>query len=103
MTQMLAEKTCTPCQGGIPPLGHEEAEKLHAQAHEWKLLDDDHRIEQCGPGSHERRRLVACVVGMGRAGGRARRSRQRDPGRDAAEEAAAVAVKTAVGAGLDSA
>jgi 4a-hydroxytetrahydrobiopterin dehydratase len=26
MTSVLAEKTCTPCRGGVPPLTIEEAE-----------------------------------------------------------------------------
>ena len=42
----LAQKTCTPCRGGIPPLTPEEAKRLHAQAPEWRLLDDSHRIER---------------------------------------------------------
>lgn len=42
----LVEKTCTPCRGGIPPLTREEAEALQAQAPEWVLLDDAHRIER---------------------------------------------------------
>jgi 4a-hydroxytetrahydrobiopterin dehydratase len=46
MTEMLAEKTCTPCRGGIPPLTREEAESFHAQAPDWTLLDDAHRIER---------------------------------------------------------
>jgi hypothetical protein len=28
MTETLAEKTCTPCRGGIPPLTREEAERF---------------------------------------------------------------------------
>jgi 4a-hydroxytetrahydrobiopterin dehydratase len=43
---MLAEKSCTPCRGGIPPLTAEEAERLRAQAPEWSLLDDATRIER---------------------------------------------------------
>jgi 4a-hydroxytetrahydrobiopterin dehydratase len=46
MVQALAEKTCVPCQGGIPPLGHDDAERLHDQAREWDLVDGDHRIER---------------------------------------------------------
>ena len=46
MTNVLAEKTCTPCRGGIPPLTREEAGRFHAQARDWKLLDDAHRIER---------------------------------------------------------
>ena len=32
MTEMLAEKTCTPCRGGIPPLTRDQAQRLQAQA-----------------------------------------------------------------------
>ncbi len=46
MTESLADKTCTPCRGGMPPLDREEAERLHSQAPEWSLLDDAHRIER---------------------------------------------------------
>jgi 4a-hydroxytetrahydrobiopterin dehydratase len=46
MSDALAEKTCTPCRGGIPPLTREEAERLHAQVPEWELRDDAHRIER---------------------------------------------------------
>ena len=40
----LAEKTCTPCRGGVPPLTQEEAQRLHGQALEWQLADNAHRI-----------------------------------------------------------
>ena len=40
----LAEKSCTPCRGGIPPLTAAEAEVLHQQAPEWELLDEATRI-----------------------------------------------------------
>lgn len=46
MTAMLAEKTCTPCRGGIPPLTAAEAEAYRAQAPEWTLRDDATRIER---------------------------------------------------------
>ena len=46
MTETLAEKTCTPCRGGIPPLTHEEAERFRAQASDWEFRDDAHRIER---------------------------------------------------------
>ena len=45
MTETLAEKTCTPCRGGIPPLTR-EAQRLQAQAPDWQLADDAHRIER---------------------------------------------------------
>jgi 4a-hydroxytetrahydrobiopterin dehydratase len=42
----LAAKTCTPCRGGVPPLGREEAEAYLEQADGWQLLDDGKRIER---------------------------------------------------------
>ena len=46
MTETLAEKKCTPCRGGIPPLTHEEAERFQSQTPNWELRDDAHRIER---------------------------------------------------------
>jgi 4a-hydroxytetrahydrobiopterin dehydratase len=46
MTETLAEKTCTPCRGGIPPFAREEAERFRAQASDWELRDDAHRLER---------------------------------------------------------
>jgi 4a-hydroxytetrahydrobiopterin dehydratase len=46
VTDALAEKTCTPCRGGIPPLARDEALRLQAQAPDWELRDDAHRIER---------------------------------------------------------
>jgi 4a-hydroxytetrahydrobiopterin dehydratase len=46
MIQTLAEKTCTPCRGGIPPLTRDEAQHLQAQTPDWRLADDAHRIER---------------------------------------------------------
>jgi 4a-hydroxytetrahydrobiopterin dehydratase len=37
MTTHLAEKTCTPCSGGVPPLTAQRAEELRVQAPEWSL------------------------------------------------------------------
>jgi len=42
----LAEKTCTPCRGGVPPLTAQQAEELRGQSPEWALVDDAHRIER---------------------------------------------------------
>ena len=33
----LAEKTCVPCKGGVPPLPREEAERLLLELDGWKL------------------------------------------------------------------
>jgi 4a-hydroxytetrahydrobiopterin dehydratase len=46
MTETLAQKKCTPCRGGVPPLTHEEAERFQSQTPNWDLLDDSHRIER---------------------------------------------------------
>ena len=46
MPVALAEKSCTPCRGGIPPLSEHEAAAYHAQAPEWQLLDEAKRIER---------------------------------------------------------
>ena len=46
MGPALAEKSCTPCRGGIPPLTREEAAAYRQQAPEWELLDDAKRIER---------------------------------------------------------
>jgi 4a-hydroxytetrahydrobiopterin dehydratase len=46
MPDDLAQKHCTPCRGGVPPLDPQEAEALHRQAPDWTLLDDARRIER---------------------------------------------------------
>jgi 4a-hydroxytetrahydrobiopterin dehydratase len=46
MTEALAEKKCTPCRGGVPPLTLAEAERFRSQTPNWELHDDGHRIER---------------------------------------------------------
>jgi len=46
MTETLAEKKCTPCRGGVPPLTQAEAERFQSQTPNWELRDDSHRIER---------------------------------------------------------
>ena len=46
MSEALVSKTCTPCRGGIPPLTREQAQLFHAQAPDWQLLEEAHRIER---------------------------------------------------------
>jgi 4a-hydroxytetrahydrobiopterin dehydratase len=46
MPENLVAKSCTPCRGGIPRLTVAEAEAFLAQAPEWALKDDAHRIER---------------------------------------------------------
>jgi 4a-hydroxytetrahydrobiopterin dehydratase len=46
MASPLAEKSCVPCRGGIPPLSRDEAEQFHEQAPDWALLEHATRIER---------------------------------------------------------
>ena len=46
MASVLAEKACTPCRGGIPPLNRDEAAYFHEQAPDWALVDGATRIER---------------------------------------------------------
>ena len=41
----LAERTCVPCEGGIPPLNKKEAEALMPELDaEWMLIDEAHLL-----------------------------------------------------------
>jgi 4a-hydroxytetrahydrobiopterin dehydratase len=46
VSETLVSKTCTPCRGGIPPLTGAQAQLFHAQAPDWQLLEEAHRIER---------------------------------------------------------
>ena len=46
METTLAQRSCTPCRGGIPPLTRDEAEQLRREAPDWALVDDATRIER---------------------------------------------------------
>jgi 4a-hydroxytetrahydrobiopterin dehydratase len=46
MANELTRKTCTPCQGGIPPLTPPEVEGFRGQTPEWSVEDDSRRIER---------------------------------------------------------
>jgi 4a-hydroxytetrahydrobiopterin dehydratase len=46
MPSALAEKTCTPCRGGIPPLTAEAAAAYRQQTPEWSLVDAAARLER---------------------------------------------------------
>jgi 4a-hydroxytetrahydrobiopterin dehydratase len=46
MPVALAEKSCSPCRGGIPPLTKQQAAAYHAHAPGWALLDEAERIER---------------------------------------------------------
>lgn len=39
----LAEKTCVPCRGGVPPLGSAEIAKLHSELNnDWNVVAEHH-------------------------------------------------------------
>jgi 4a-hydroxytetrahydrobiopterin dehydratase len=42
----LAQKSCIPCQGGIPPLGRDKAQAYLAQTPGWTLDDGATRISR---------------------------------------------------------
>jgi len=42
----LTARSCTPCRGGIPPLGRDAAEKLLAEVPGWTLAGDAAHIER---------------------------------------------------------
>jgi 4a-hydroxytetrahydrobiopterin dehydratase len=42
----LAQKSCTPCRGGVPPLEPEAARRLLAGVPGWKLAEDASRIQR---------------------------------------------------------
>ena len=42
----LTQKTCVPCQGGIPPLNAEEAKAYMDQVSGWELSANSDRIER---------------------------------------------------------
>ena len=41
----LAEKTCVPCRGGIPPLRPDEVMNLLPQAASWEAIDEHTKIQ----------------------------------------------------------
>lgn len=38
----LAELTCVPCRGGVPPLGAEEVQALAVRVPDWSVRDNHH-------------------------------------------------------------
>ena len=46
MSGSLAEKSCTPCRGGVPPLTESQAAAYHSQAPDWTLAGEAKRIER---------------------------------------------------------
>ena len=40
----LADKTCVPCRGGVPPLKGAALEKLRKEVTDWQIVDEHHLI-----------------------------------------------------------
>ena len=38
----LAQKTCVPCKGGVPPLRGTDLQRLADQVPEWKVVEEHH-------------------------------------------------------------
>ena len=45
MNTNLAEKTCVPCRGGIPPLLADEVKKLLPEAADWQAIEEHTKIQ----------------------------------------------------------
>lgn len=46
MTQQLADKTCVPCRGGVPPLRGEQLVALHASIPKWSVVNEHHLMRE---------------------------------------------------------
>jgi 4a-hydroxytetrahydrobiopterin dehydratase len=46
MAEHLADKTCVPCRGGVPPLKGAELEKLRRNVPQWNVVDEHHLHRQ---------------------------------------------------------
>ena len=65
----LTEKRCVPCEGGVPPLGKSEMERLLAQIPGWSLSDKWISKEFQFKNFVEAMKLVNRVAGLAEAEG----------------------------------
>ena len=42
MAEELADKTCVPCRGGVPPLKGKELEAIHKSVPAWSVVNEHH-------------------------------------------------------------
>lgn len=42
MAEALANKTCVPCMGGVPPIEFERSRELLAELRGWSIIDEHH-------------------------------------------------------------
>lgn len=60
----LADRTCEPCRGGIPPMDREMADHYLVQVPGWSIGDDpDHLVRRFGFGDFARAQGFAVRVG----------------------------------------
>ena len=45
MPESLAEKTCTPCQDGVPPLSEPQVREFLSQAADWEAVENHTKIQ----------------------------------------------------------
>ena len=45
MPEQIADKTCVPCRGGVPPLKGRELAKLHTSVPKW-IVENEHHIHR---------------------------------------------------------
>jgi 4a-hydroxytetrahydrobiopterin dehydratase len=45
MTEQLADKTCVPCRGGVPPLKGKELTELQSRVPKW-MVYDEHQLHR---------------------------------------------------------
>ncbi len=48
MSEELANKSCVPCRGGIPPLAGAELDQLASKLPEWNVVDGHHLARDYG-------------------------------------------------------
>ena len=44
----LAERTCVPCRGGVPPLTADQIKPLKTQVKDWSVIENHHLERQFG-------------------------------------------------------
>jgi len=42
MTESLADKSCVPCRGGVPPLRGKELQEFHKSVPQWTVSNEHH-------------------------------------------------------------
>jgi 4a-hydroxytetrahydrobiopterin dehydratase len=59
----LADKTCVPCRGGVPPLARAEVERLLRELDGWKIVGGHHLEKKWMVGSFARALELVNAIG----------------------------------------